>query len=351
MRLALLLTFTAGFAFAQTPGTVRTFATASPDSLVDLIAFGSCAGQDQSHEFWDVIGAHDPDLFLMLGDNVYADTGDMQEMRAAYEKMGAYPTYAYFRERIPLFATWDDHDYGFNDSGAEFDMRGQAQMVFLEAFGEPADSPRWTRPGIYDAHILGPAGQRVQIILLDTRYFRGPLARKPEGSPGPGRYAPTADTSVTMLGDAQWAWLEEQLRQPADVRFIGSSIQFVAAEHGFEKWANMPHERDRLVQLIADTGAKNVVFLSGDRHLAEISALPASEAPYTLYDVTSSSFNRPGRGSNAEEPNRYRISEGNYSPVNYGLVHIDWEAEAFRFEIRNALSGETVLAHSAAMGE
>ena len=76
-----------------------------------------------------------------------------------------------------------------------------------------------------------------------------------------------------MLGEDQWAWLEEQLRTPAEVRLIASSIQVVAEDHGWEKWMNFPHERERLYRLIRETRAEGVVFLSGDRHLAELSMM------------------------------------------------------------------------------
>ena len=99
-----------------------------------------------------------------------------------------------------------------------------------------------------------------------------------------------------MLGPEQWTWLEAQLREPADLRLIVSSIQLVADGHQFEHWGNFPRERKRLFNLIRDTRASGVVLLSGDRHLAEISKLSASdpEGPgYPLFDITSSSLNAP----------------------------------------------------------
>ena len=76
-----------------------------------------------------------------------------------------------------------------------------------------------------------------------------------------------------MLGEDQWRWLAEQLRVPAEVRLLVSSIQVVAEDHGWEKWMNFPHERERLFKLIRETGAEGVIILSGDRHLAELSMM------------------------------------------------------------------------------
>ena len=108
------------------------------------------------------------------------------------------------------------------------------------------------------------------------------------------------------VGDRQWGWLERQLRQPAELRLVVSSIQVIPEEHGFERWANLPRERERLFELIRSNGANGMVLLSGDRHLAEISRLPFEVVGYSLYEVTSSSMNAERHGP--KEPNRYRTT-------------------------------------------
>jgi alkaline phosphatase D len=185
------------------------------------------------------------------------------------------------------------------------------------------------RPGIYDAQLFGPEDQRVQIILLDTRYFRGRLRQwtKTERPAGCGPYRPhELDADVTLLGEDQWAWLAEQLKVPAKLRIIASSIQFVPTESCWEIWNNFPAERTRLFNLIGKSKAGGVVFLSGDRHLAEISRINADEsgAGYPLYDVTSSSLNQPGGDGNKDEVNRYRVAGGNYREINFGSIVVDW---------------------------
>ena len=117
----------------------------------------------------------------------------------------------------PLLATWDDHDYGENDAGFEYPLKVESQKLFNEVYSVPEDSPRRQRPGIYDAQIFGPEGKRVQVILLDTRYFRSKLRSwaKGERPPGRGPYQPHEDEAdVTMLGEAQWKWLKEELKKP-----------------------------------------------------------------------------------------------------------------------------------------
>lgn len=287
------------------------------------IAFGSCASQEKPQPIWDAIVAARPELFLFLGDNIYADTQDMNVMRAKYAKLAAMPGYRRLRSTCPVWATWDDHDLGVDDGGSEYPKREQSQRLFLDFFEEPAESPRRSRPGVYDARVVGPEGRRVQIILLDTRYFRSPLQRRPKAERGQGPYQASTNTSATMLGAAQWAWLEEQLRVPAEIRIIASSVQVVPEDHGWEKWMNFPHERQRLFALIRDTRATGVLFLSGDRHLAELSMMDGGVG-YPLFDLTSSGLNQASRSWRPLEENRHRVGTMNWGD-NFGLIAIDWD--------------------------
>src|SRR5262245_18100547 len=197
----------------------------------------------------------------------------MDVTRAKYQKLADLPGWQKLLRTCPVFATWDDHDYGGNDVGAEYPKKDESQQVFLDFFKEPKDSPRRQRPGVYDARVYGPPGKRVQVILLDTRYFRSKLKKRAGVPPGERPYEPDPDPKATFLGEAQWKWLEEQLRVPAEVRLLASSIQVVAEDHCSEKWAKFPQERERRFKLIRDTKPAGVVLLSGDRHLAELSMM------------------------------------------------------------------------------
>ncbi len=316
-------------------------AGAPEQRVLSTIAFGSCAHQSRTQAFWTPLLASRPDLFVFAGDNIYADTYDRALKQKKYQQLAAHPGYQELLRTCPVLATWDDHDYGLNDSGGEFRKKEESQELFLDFFGEPADSPRRRQPGVYDAHIFGPPGRRVQVILLDTRYFRSPLKMLAHRVPGGGRYRANRDRSATLLGTNQWAWLEEQLRKPADLRLLVSSIQVVAQDHDWEHWMNFPNERGRLFNLIKSTGAQGVVVLSGDRHHAELSRHP-SAIGYPLYDLTASGFNM-ARGGRVEEPNRYRV--GTLYPQNhFGLVRVDWAAKdpLVTLEIRD-LKGKPVI--------
>jgi alkaline phosphatase D len=129
----------------------------------------------------------------------------------------------------------------------------------FHAFWQMTPAPR-DGGGIYYSRIYGPAGKRVQIIMLDTRTFRSNLKPKTADFPYHRKYSPDADPAKTMLGAAQWAWLEAELRKPAEIRLLVSSVQVLADGHGKERWGNLPRERDRLLKLIEETKAKGVII-------------------------------------------------------------------------------------------
>jgi len=326
------------------------------DEPISRIGFGSCAKQDQPQPIWDAVNELDPELFVLLGDNIYGDTQNMDELRAKYDLLANQPGFKQLRSRRPVIGVWDDHDYGADDAGADYPKRRESQQIFLDFFGVAANDPRRSQEGVYSSRVIGPSGKRVQIILLDGRYFRSPLKKGfmagEAGDGYRGRYVPNTDPDATMLGAAQWKWLEEQLRVPAELRLIGCGIQFLATEHGSEKWANFPGERQRLLDLIKSTGANGVVLLSGDRHLAEIARLPADAAPgigYPLFDITSSSLNAPSGNITkagvrfANEINSYRVGL-TFFDVNFGSVLIDWTAAdpIVRLQVRDE-KGAVVL--------
>ncbi|MEM9291169.1 MAG: alkaline phosphatase D family protein [Acidobacteriota bacterium] len=309
-----------------------------PNERIDRIALGSCAHQDYSQPIWEAVSEAAPNLFLMIGDNVYADTTDFGEMQRAYEALGSVPGFAKLRSRVPVLATWDDHDYGANDAGAEFEAKQLAKRALVEFFGVPEDAPMRQRPGVYQSYVLGPPGQRVQILLLDGRWFRSALERDP--SPY-FRYRPRLDSEATMLGEAQWAWLEEQLQQPAEVRLIVSGIRVLSYASGFESWKNLPLEQERLFSLLRKTRAGGVILLSGDAHFSELSRGDGGLG-YPLYELTSSSLNRANpRGAARPAPLAVFPPYGDH---NFGWIELQWEGEpSITLSTRNEMGG-TVFA-------
>ena len=138
-------------------------------------------------------------------------------------------------------------------------------------------------------------------------------------------------------------------RMDAQDCIIVSGVQVVPDEHGSEMWGNFPNERKKLFRLIRDTKANGVIIFSGDRHLAEISRLPADHRDgvgYPLYDVCSSSLNTPSGNFTkskvrfASEVNSYRVGL-TYFDVNFGNVLIDWDQAdpVIRLQVREEKGG------------
>ena len=309
--------------------------------ILTRVAFGACLHQNEDHSIFYEIAERDPDLFLFIGDNVYGDVWsrdpDMPELREAYARLAQSESFADFRREVPVLTIWDDHDYGLNDAGGELEFKAASQELFLDVWAAPADDERRTRPGTYFSRTFGQEGRRVQIVGLDTRYFRSELKETDErDARGKERYVPDPDPDKTMLGDAQWSWLAEVLQQPADVRLIFSSQQIIADGHGWEAWRQLPAERDRFYRLLDETDANGVVLFSGDRHAGGLYRIEGV-SDYPLTELTSSSLNLPLSAWLDEidpEDGPYRLGDMYYDE-NFGVIEIDWDAGAIALELRD----------------
>jgi alkaline phosphatase D len=309
--------------------------------VITRILVGSCNDEEQESQTLATIAETEADLFLMVGDNVYGDRDgryyrnnqpDLDELRESFADLAARPEFQAVVARHPIMSAWDDHDFGANDAGREFPFRDLAERVH-ETFWRLDDEDVGQWPGTYYARTFGPEGQRTQVIMLDTRYFRSGLVPTDEwNAPGKQRYIPHQRGAMQdMLGAEQWTWLENQLQEPADVRIIASSIQVLTTDgHGFEHWANMPDERDRLMDLIRSTGANGVVFVSGDRHSAFLYR-KTGFAEYPLHELTASALNLSFRDETAERDSA-QLGQG-VAAENFGAVNIDWDAGTVTLEI------------------
>ncbi|MCB0311042.1 MAG: alkaline phosphatase family protein [Bdellovibrionales bacterium] len=299
------------------------------------IAFGSCIKPFSKQPFWNQVIAQDPDIFVFLGDNVYADAQSPAHLAASYAALAANAGLKRLKENVEIIATWDDHDYGVNDAGAENPIKQASQKLFLDFFQVAKDDPRWKRPGIYHSKSFGASPQKTQVIVLDTRYFRDPLRRL-----YPDRqnfYLPSIKPDATILGPNQWRWLEKQFQAPANLRIIVSSIQFLTFLQYHEKWANFPGERARLLRLIETDSAEQVIFLSGDRHHGEISALTLKNER-KLFDITSSGLT-VGR-TILEEENPLRLGALVTEP-NFGILEINWLKNQISMALHDSQNGQT----------
>lgn len=287
------------------------------DPNVYSIGFGSCLTQERSMPIFNTIKDENYDLFLMIGDNVYGDSEreDLLELREAYDKQRQ--NFDNLNLNFPIEAIWDDHDYGLNDAGKEYAYKEDAKELFLDFWNIPMDDVRRSRDGLYFEWIQTIDGITVQMLFLDTRFFRDALLPTDErGAPGKERYLPHTDTSLTMLGVDQWNWLEEKMNIQVDHRIIVSSIQFLAMGHGWEAWKTLPHERQKLIDIIDQSSSDNVLILSGDRHRAGLYQL-TTNSNKNIIEMTSSSLNLSF--ANDEEAGPLRVGP-TFVQENYGEI-------------------------------
>ncbi|MEO1101376.1 MAG: alkaline phosphatase D family protein [Pseudomonadota bacterium] len=321
-----------------------------PTSTTPLtrILVGSCNDEEKYSPALARIAEEDADLFLMVGDNVYGDRDgrayvnnqpELDELRESFYELALRDEFKAVRAKHPMMVAWDDHDYGENDGGRSFAFRVLAEKIH-ETFWGLTDQDVGAWPGTYHARMFGPEGQRTQIIVLDTRYFRSDLTPTDEwGVAGKERYIPAPEAQMQdMLGSPQWTWLQNQLVKPADLRLIVSSIQIIPDVHGWESWDKMPTERAYLYDLIERTNANGVVFVSGDRHTSFLYRHDEI-LPYPAYELTASSLN-VSFSETSEERDVAQLGDG-YAPENFGSLSIDWDAGTVDLAIHD-VEGVTV---------
>lgn len=279
---------------------------APTDRPLQRIAFGSCNHAERDQSFWQYVLMDRPDLWIWLGDIVYADFASPKERRQSFQSLKENPYYAAFRGQSTVIGTWDDHDYGFNNADGDFAEKEASRDILLDFLDVPRTDPVWEREGIYQSYLFGPPGQQTQVILLDLRW-------------GMVKYG----LKQRLLDDAQWAWLENEIRgSSADLILIGSSLNVsspITFAGGLEGWRRFPSEQQRLYALL-DELPTPIVLLSGDRHFAEIYQIELPSGRL-IYEVMSSGMTH-AVGVKLPHPGRLVEMVGR---KNYGLLEIDWK--------------------------
>ncbi|MGE0614069.1 MAG: alkaline phosphatase D family protein [Bacteriovoracia bacterium] len=300
----------------------------SVESTLTRFSFGSCNHQTDPQNYWESVAKQAPQLWVWLGDNIYADLKSPSGREKEWNRLKRNPFFVKFAGAVPMIGTWDDHDYGDNNVGKNYKHRRESQQLFLDFFGFTKDSPQRAQEGIYQTWTYGPTGRQVRVILPDERYFRD--------VPGPD--------SATILGPAQWIWLEKVLREDeAQLTIIGSSTQVVSMGTGGDTWGGYPTDRARLFQRLVEGRARgrNYLVISGDRHFTEVATVQLADGK-PLYDFTSSGLTHVRVGGPPRNP--ARVGKG-FVEKNYGSVVIEWPEEKggkprLTLEARKAANGE-----------
>ena len=319
------------------------FATNLAYSKEYIIGFGSCIDQNYSQPIWASINDKNVDTFMFLGDNVYGDhpSGKLDKLKESYSSQShKLPKWLKNKKVVSI---WDDHDYGINDGGGDFKNKRESQKIFLDFWDIPDSDIRHSRDGLYFNELINIDGFKINLVVLDTRFFRSKL------SSNKSPYTPTNNLDTTILGDVQWSWFEEVLEQESDLILVLSSIQVLATEHVFEKWDLFPHERSRIIKLLDSTQTKSLI-ISGDRHKG---GLYKKES---LVELTSSSLNKPITAARISKTLKYipksikdqlietdkLLTTDIYNYENFGLIKINTQSKEVEVSL-NDINGDQIF--------
>jgi alkaline phosphatase D len=221
------------------------------------VVFSACSRYIPKNEsIWRLIQKQQPDAFLTLGDNVYIDAPKRYgKQRLHYYRRQMRPEYQAVTAGSSIYAIWDDHDFGRNDSSGGLDphkpkWKPRVWQVFKQNWNNPYYGGGQEQPGCWFDFSIGD----VHFIMTDGRYYRD-------------------FDKGTMLGPAQRRWLTNTLKE-SDAAFtvIASSTLWTrhADKGGADSWWGVKEERNALLKFIADQNIPGVVLLSGDRHRADV---------------------------------------------------------------------------------
>jgi len=283
------------------------------------VVFGSCTyvndtefdrpgkAYGQSDSIFNVISELHPNAMIWGGDNIYLREGDFEtqaNMEARYIKARQIPSIQKLLSTCPQYAIWDDHDFGPNDSHSSFQYKKESLAAFKEMWG----NSNYGFSNNENNCITGKVTLNdVDLYLLDNRSFRIP----------PG----TVGITPQMLGKEQINWLIQDLKSSkATFKLVAVGSQILSSVADFENYANYQEEREYLLKKIAENNIKNVIFLSGDRHFAELSEMTLSNNIRVL-DITSSPLTSKPY-ANSKEINSSRVEgtflgEQNFAHISF----------------------------------
>ena len=218
------------------------------DSRVCL-AFGSCA-HSKPLALWTQVEERGSQGLVLLGDTPYIDSTDLGTARRKHREFLSIPQLAAVAKHMPVWGTWDDHDFGRNDSDGRLPGKERTRQAFVEyraneSFGEHGK-------GIYTKFRRGP----VEVFLLDTRWFA-----RTEPSP-------VDPKKLTLLGKRQWDWLLDSLsKSRAIFKVIACGMIWDDKKNGeSDDWGSYTHERAALFDFLGAKGISGVVLIGGDIH-------------------------------------------------------------------------------------
>ena len=232
---------------------VRTFPPKGKPSVLNIGIGHSLRGKAEDPQtIWLPIADRKPDLFILMGDNIYSNSTEPEKQRRMYLEYRADPHFRALAATVPIYAIWDDHDYGKNNSDRTQPGKERSLKTFNEVWANPPSQAR-VSPGIWTRFSIGEA----EFFLLDVRYHRSPN----KDLDGPEK---------TMLGPEQLEWLVQSLHEStAKFKFIVSGSSWNCG--GAEAWNHkFLYEYDALLSKIREDRVEGVILLGGDQHSRKI---------------------------------------------------------------------------------
>ncbi|MFD4370708.1 alkaline phosphatase D family protein [Streptomyces sp. NPDC058486] len=253
--------------FAPAPGftpLTGSFTTAPPPRRPGVVTMGlgSCAPSTPDH-VWTRVMDEGCDSFVMLGDTPYVDSSDVAVARRKHREFLVQPEISRLISSMPVWATWDDHDFGGNDKHGDYTGKANNRTAFVDhranaTFGHDADgfplTDRGSGEGVYTSFRRGP----IEVFLLDPRWF--------------SRTEPSwADPSKpTCLGRVQWDWLRERLREStAPFKALATGMIWDDKQNSeSDDWGYYAHERDAILDFITAERIPGCFLVGGDIHVS-----------------------------------------------------------------------------------
>ena len=256
--------------------------------------FGSCAYLNEAAydrpgppygkgtEIFRHMAASGADFMVWGGDNWYYREPDFDSpsglwYRAQHDR--ATPDLQALFAAMNHYATWDDHDYGSNDSNKSFAFKDESLRVFQTYWGN-ATYGQAGHPGVYSKFYWGDAA----FVLMDNRWYRDDTTLDAEHNPGKTQYG------VHQLDWLKQSLLEAQALKHFTFKFIVTGGQMLTDFGGAsETFAYYRHEREEILRFIREQHISGVVFLTGDVHFTELARAALGDAG-AVYELTSSPF-------------------------------------------------------------
>lgn len=311
----------------------RTFRALDTSMTDPNFALVSCMCDDRTFEkvidpMWRKLQEQSVDFLILCGDEVYVDSFEFVERQKATEydlwqryvdALKRLPLY-HWRKLTPVFAVWDDHDYGTNDGDRDFVSKEQALRLFRGIFGGPTLAGTWEAGPYGCSSLLTAFGQR--FFLMDDRTFRQPNKNQ------------QAAEAYGHWGREQHEWLVSRLASDKTPAWIINGNQFfngvsLTFKEAFEQ--NHSAEFVTFVDQLKTIEAP-VVFASGDVHLSEIMRVPKERLGYETFEVTSSSMHS-FVGSGWENP--MRLTGAYTLEYNFMTVRSRSTAGALNLDIKS----------------